>query len=40
VLRAEQILYQNYGSPEGEQLLKQALKIDPEYARAHSGIAF
>jgi adenylate cyclase len=40
VLRAEKILYQNYGSPEGEQLLKQALEIDPEYARAHSGIAF
>jgi adenylate cyclase len=40
VLRAEKILYQNYGSPEGEQLLKQALEIDPQYARAHSGIAF
>ena len=40
VLRAEKILYQNYGSPEGEHLLKQALEIDPEYARAHSGIAF
>jgi TolB-like protein len=40
VLRAEKILYQNYGSPEGEHLLKQALEIDPNYARAHSGIAF
>jgi len=40
VLRAEKILYQNAGSPEGEHLLKQALEIDPEYARAHSGIAF
>lgn len=40
VLRAEKILYQNYGSREGEHLLKQALEIDPEYARAHSAIAF
>ena len=39
VLRAENILNRNFGSREGEQLLKQALEIDPEYARAHATLA-
>jgi TolB-like protein/DNA-binding SARP family transcriptional activator len=39
VLRAENILNRNFGSREGEQLLKQALEIDPEYARVHAVLA-
>jgi TolB-like protein len=38
-LRAEHILNWNLGSREGEQLLKQALEIDPSYARAHARLA-
>ncbi len=39
VLRAENILNQNLSSREGEKLLKQALEIDPAYARAHASLA-
>ena len=39
LLRAEHILNWDFGSPEGEQLLKRALEIDPTYARAHAELA-
>lgn len=38
-LRANHILHWNLGSREGEQLLKQALEIDPSYAQAHARLA-
>jgi adenylate cyclase len=38
-LRAKHILHWNLGSREGEQLLKQALEIDPSYAQAHARLA-
>lgn len=39
VLRAENILNRNLGSPEGEKLLKQALEIEPTYVRAHAMLS-
>jgi adenylate cyclase len=39
LLRAEHILNWNLGSREGEQLLKQALEIDPTYALAHARLS-
>jgi adenylate cyclase len=39
-LRAMSMVYQNFSSREIEQLLKQALEIDPEYAMAHAQLAF
>jgi lipopolysaccharide biosynthesis regulator YciM len=39
LLRAENVLNWNMDSLEAEQLLKQALEIDPAYARAHARLA-
>jgi len=39
LLRAEHKINWDLGSPEGEQLFKQALEIDPAYARAHARLA-
>lgn len=39
LLRANSILGRNYGSREGEKLLKQALKVDPEYAIPHANLS-
>ncbi|MCP4876480.1 MAG: hypothetical protein GY896_13550 [Gammaproteobacteria bacterium] len=39
VLRAENTVYQSYSSRDDEHLLIQALEIDPNYARAHAGLA-
>jgi TolB-like protein/Flp pilus assembly protein TadD len=39
LLRAENVLNWNMDSREAEQLLKQALEIDPAYARAHARLA-
>jgi adenylate cyclase len=39
VLRAEHEIRWDFGSGEGERLLKQALEIDPAYARTHARLA-
>jgi TolB-like protein/Tfp pilus assembly protein PilF len=39
LLRAEHISNWSFGSREGAQLLKQAIEIDPTYARAHARLA-
>ena len=39
LLRASNHLNRNYGSREGEQLLKQALELDPVYAMPHAYLA-
>lgn len=39
VLRANWMLYNNFASPEAEQLLEKALEIDPTYAIAHAKLA-
>ena len=39
MLRAESLLYQDYGSREGMRLMELALEVDPGYARAHAGLA-
>ena len=40
LLRADHEMYQDFGSHEGERLLKRALEIDPSYAPAHARLAF
>ena len=39
VLRASNHLNRNFGSREGEQLLKQAVELDPTYATPHAYLA-